>query len=79
MAAMPAAAGPPAMIPEPLPGLPSWRELYKSADHVFSAPVMPYAIFSAVIFNSVDPLNTLLNKLERTALESLVIMVMILD
>ena len=51
--------------------------MYKYADHVFPAPVVPYAILLAAIFNSVDPLDTLLTKLERTALELPVIVVMI--
>ena len=79
MAAMPAAAGPPAMILVPPLGPPSWQELYESADHVFSTLVMPYTILSAVIFNSVDPPDTLLNKLKRMALELPVIMAMISD
>ena len=60
-------------------GLPSWCELYESTNPVFSTPVMPYIILLAAIFNSIDPPNTLLTRLERTALESPVIMAMISD
>ena len=80
MAAMPPTAGPPAMAPVPLPGPPSWRELYESADHIFSAPVMPYTVLSAAtLFNSGDPPDTLLTRLKRTSLESPVMVAMISD
>ena len=80
MATMPPAAGPPAIAPVLPPGPPSWCELYESADYVFSALVMPYAILLAALFNSsMDPLDTLLTKLKRTSLESPVIVRLILD
>ena len=79
MAAMPAAAGPPTVIPVPPSGLSLWQELYKSADHVFSAPFVPYAVLSATIFNSVDPPDTLLNKCKRMVLELPVIMAVMSD
>ena len=79
MAAMPPAAGPPAAVPVPPPGLPSWCKLYGSTNHAFAALDMPYAILSATLFNSMDPLDTLLTRLERTLLESSVIVALILD
>ena len=79
MADMPPAAGPPAGAPVPPPGPPSWRELYESADRVFPAPVVPYAVLSAAIFNSGDPPDTLLTRLERTSMESPVMVALISD
>ena len=80
MAAVPPAAGPPASpCPVALLGPPSWRELYDSADHVFPAPNVLYAVLSAAFFCSVDPPNTLLTKLKRTLLESPVMIALVLD
>ena len=79
MAAMSSAAGPPATVPVPPPGLPSWHELYESTDHAFATLVMPYTILLATLFNSMDPLNTLLTRLKRTLLESPVFVALILD
>ena len=78
MAAAPPAVGPPALIAVPL-GLPSWRELYDAADHAFVAPVIPYALLLAAFFRSADPPETLLTKLERTSLESPVMVALVLD
>ena len=80
MAAAPPAAGlPPAIVPTPPLGPPSWKELYQSADRVFSAPVVPYTVLSAAIFNSGDPPDVLLTRLERTSLESPVMVGLISD
>ena len=78
MATAPLAVGPPALVAAP-PGQPSWRELYDSADHVFSAPIVPYALLSAAFFRSVDPLETLLTKLEKNLLESPVMIALVSD
>ena len=79
MATMPPAAGPPTIGPVPPLGLPSWHELYRSADHVFSAPVIPYVVLLAALFNSMDPPDTLLTRLKRTSLESPVTVALIAD
>ena len=79
MAAMPAAVAPPAIIPALPLGPPLWWELYKLADRVFSALVVPYAMLSAAIFNSVDLLDALLNKFKRTVLELPVIVAVMSD
>ena len=79
MATVPPAASPPALILVPPLGLPLWRELYDSTDHVFSALVMPYAILSAAFFHSMDPPDTLLSKLERSSLESPMMVTLVLD
>ena len=76
MAAAPLAVGPPALVAVP-PGPPSWHELYDSADHIFSAPIVPYALLSAAFFRSVDPPETLLTKLKRTSLESPVMIALV--
>ena len=68
MAAAPPAVGPPA-----------WRELYDATDHVFTTPIIPYALLLATFFCSVDPLETLLMKLERTSLELPVMVALVLD
>ena len=60
-------------------GPPSWRELYDATDHVFTAPIVPYALLSATFFCFVDPSETLLMKLERTSLESPVMVALVLD
>ena len=78
MAAAPPAVGPPALVAVP-PGPPSWRELYDSADHIFSAPTIPYALLLAAFFRSVDPPETLLMKLERTSLELPVMIALVSD
>ena len=70
--------GPPALVVVP-PGLPSWRELYDSADRVFPAPIIPYTLLSATFFHSVDPPETLLTKLKRTSLESPVMVALVSD
>ena len=80
MATMPPAASPPATVPVPPLGLPSWCELYESTDRAFAAPVMPYAILLAAFFNSMDPPDILLtSRLERRSLESLMIVALISD
>ena len=79
MAAVPPAAGPPALILAVPLGLPSWCELYDSAEHVFPAPIVPYTLLSAAFFHSVDPPETLLTKLERTSLESPVMLALVSD
>ena len=78
MAAAPPAVGPPALVVAP-PGPPSWCELYNSTDRVFSAPIIPYALLSAAFFHLVDPPETLLMKLERTSLESPVMIALMSD
>ena len=78
MAAAPPAVGPPALVAVPS-GLPSWRELYNSTNHIFPAPIIPYALLSAAFFRSVDPPETLLTKLERTSLESPVMIALVSD
>ena len=79
MAAVPPAVGPSALAPTVPPGPPSWCELYDSATHVFSAPVILYALLSATFFCSADPPETLLTKLKRTSLESPVVMALVSD
>ena len=78
MAAAPLAVGPPALAAVPSGPL-SWRELYDSADHVFPAPIVPYALLSAAFSCSMDPPDTLLTKLERTSLESPVMVALVSD
>ena len=78
MAAAPPAVGPPALAVAP-PGPPSWRELYDSADRAFPAPIVPYALLLAAFFRSMDPPDTLLTKLERTSLESPVMLSLVPD
>ena len=68
-------ATPPIMLPGPL----TWEELFTTLDWAFAMPAVPYGMFSATIFNSVDPLEMLLNKLELTALESPVVVALVLD
>ena len=70
--APPATAGPPAITPLIVfPRSLTWEELFATADWVSTSPAVPYyGVLSAAIFNSADPLETLLNKLEQTALES---------
>ena len=72
MAAIPpAATGPLAAAPqEVLPGPPTWEELFATVDWVFTLPAVPCGMLLATIFNSADPMEMLLNKLEWTALES---------
>ena len=80
MATVPPAAGPPALIPAAPLGLPLWRELYDSAERIFPALMVPYALLlSAAFFRSVDPPETLLMKLERTSLESPVMIALMSD
>ena len=78
MATAPPAVGPPALVVVPL-GPPSWRELYDGTDCVFTAPIVPYALLLAAFFRSVDPPETLLMKLERTSLESPVMVALVSD
>ena len=76
----PAAAGPPAIIlPLTWLGPPTWEELLATPDRAFPLPDVPYGVLSAALFNSVDPPEVLLNKLERTALESPMVVALILD
>ena len=80
MAAAPPGAVPPVVAPPvPLPGPPTWEELFAELERVFSAPAVPYAVVSAAIFNSADAPDVLFNKLERTALESPVILALVAD
>ena len=79
MAAVPFAASPPALIPAAPPGPPSWHKLYDSADHIFPALIMLYALLSATFYHSVDPPDTLLTKLERTLLESPMMIALVSD
>ena len=80
MAAVPPAVGPPTLIiPMVLLGPPSWCELYDSTKCIFPAPIVPYALLSAAFFHSVDPPETLLTKLERTSLESPVMIALVSD
>ena len=79
MAAAPPAVGPPAPVLAVPSGLPSWQELYDSTAHVFPDPVIPYALLSAAFFHSADPPETLLMKLERTLLESPMMMALVSD
>ena len=76
----PAAAGPPAIVP-PLAqlGPPTWEELLAAPDRVFTLPDVPYGVFSATLFSSVDLPEVLLNKPEQTALESPVMVALVLD
>ena len=76
----PAAAGLPLMVP-PLAqlGPPTWEELLAAPDRVFALPDVPYGLFSAALFSSMDPPEVLLNKLEWTALESSVMVALVLD
>ena len=78
--APPAAAGPPLMVP-PLAqlGPPTWEELLAVPDRVFALPDVPYGLFPAALFSSMDLPEVLLNKLERTALESPVMVALVLD
>ena len=76
MATAPPAVGPPALAVVPL-GPPLWRELYDSTDRVFPALIVPYTLLSAAFFRSVDPPKTLLTKLERTSLESPVMIALV--
>ena len=78
MATVPPATVPPALIPVALLG-PPWRELYNSANYIFPAPITPYALLSAAFFCSMDPPDILLTKLERTSLESPVMIALVLD
>ena len=78
MAAAPLAVGPPALVAAPL-GPPSWREMYDSAGHIFPAPIVPYTLLLAAFFCLVDPPETLLTKLERTSLESPVMIALVFD
>jgi hypothetical protein len=48
-------------------------------ERVFSAPAVPYAVISAALFASADPPDVLLTKLERTALESPVVLALVSD
>jgi hypothetical protein len=78
MATAPPGAVPPVVtLPVPLPGPPTWEELFAEPERVFSAPAVPYAVVSAAIFNSADAPDILLNKLERTALDLLVILALV--
>ena len=74
--------GPPAAILQlVLPRPPTWEEelFFATADQVFALPAVPYAVLSVIIFNSANPLKTLLNKLECTTLESLVMVTLVSD
>ena len=78
--APPATAGPPAIaLPLVQLGPLTWEELFTTPDRVFALPDVPYRMFSAALFNSVDPPEVLLNKLEQTALESPMMVALISD
>jgi hypothetical protein len=62
-----------------LSGPPTWEELFDAPERVFSAPAVPYAVVSAALFASGDPPDILLTKLERTALESPVVLALVSD
>ena len=79
MATLPPAVGPPALMPAVPLGPPSWHKLYDAANRIFPALIVPYALLSATFFHSVDPPETLLAKLERTSLDSPVMMALVLD
>ena len=80
MAAAPPGVVPPvAMPPVPVTGPPTWEELFTTPERVFSAPAVPYAVISAALFASADPPDVLLTKLERTALESPVVLALVSD
>ena len=79
-AAPPADSGLPAIAPPiVLPGPLMWEEHFAAVDWVFTSPAVPYGMLSAAIFHLADPLETLLNKLEWTALESPVVVALVLD
>ena len=79
MAAVPPAAGPPALILAVLPDPPLWCELYNSTNHIFPALIVPYALLLAAFFCLVDLPDTLLTKLEMTLLESPVMITLVSD
>ena len=56
-----------------------WEELLTVPNQVFALPDVPYGLFTAALFSSMDPPEVLLNKLERTALESPVMVTLVLD
>ena len=78
--APPAAAGLPLVVP-PLTQLGPlmWEELLTAPNRVFALPEVPYGLFTAALFSSMDPPEVLLNKLEWTALESSVMVALVLD
>ena len=79
MAALPpiAPGGPPAPV---LPaGLPSWRELFDSADRMFIEPIINYATLSVALFASADAPDILLSRVESLAQRSPVIIALISD
>ena len=76
----PATAGPPAIVPLLMQlGSPTWEELCTALDQVFALPNIPYRVISAALFSSLDPPEVLLHKLERMALESPVMVALVLD
>lgn len=78
MATAPPAIVPPVAVPQiALPRPPTWEELFSSTDRALSPPMVPYTVLSAAIFNSANPPEVLLNKLEHTALESPVILTLV--
>ena len=81
MAAAPsAAAGPPAIEPPLMQlGPPMWEELFTAPEHIFALPDAPYGVVSAALFSLLDLPEALLQKLERTALESLVVVTLVSD
>ena len=79
-AAPPAAAGPPAIVPPLMQlGPPMWEELFAAPERIFALPDTPYGVVSAALFSSLDPPEVLLQKLEQTALESLVVVALVSD
>ena len=81
MAAIPpAATGPLAAAPQvALPGPLAWEEHFATVDQAFTSPAVPFSVLSATIFNSADPLEMLLSKLEQTALESPIVVALVSD
>ena len=79
-AALPAAAGPPAIaLPLMQLGPPTWEELFAAPERVFTLPNVPYGVVSAALFSSLDPPEALLQKLERTAMELPVMITLVSD
>ena len=80
-AAPPVTAGHLAITPQvALPGPPMWEELFATADQIFTVPAVPNGVLlAAVLFNSADPPERLLNKLEQMALESPMVVALVSD
>ena len=68
---------PPALVPPA--GPPSWRELFTSANRMFSEPVVDYGTISASLFASADASDILLGRVEALAQRSPVIVALVSD